>query len=161
MRTKGTTRELEVRRRIAGNLLLDGEPLQEVAEVVGASLSSVKRWKRAVKEGGLEALAAKRHPGPEPKLSEDQRQELKDILLAGPIKAGYHNELWTCPRVAQVIYQQFGVEYHTAHVWKVLRSLGFTCQKPEQKAREQDTAAMDRWRRSGWQALKRGRAPAS
>jgi len=73
MRTQGTARELEVRRRIAGNLLLEGEPLQEVAEVVGASLSSVNRWKRAVKEGGLEALAAKRHPGPEPKLSEDQR----------------------------------------------------------------------------------------
>jgi transposase len=161
MRRKGTAGELEVRRRIAGRLLLDGEPLEEVAGVVDASLSSVKRWKRVVKEGGLEALAAKRHPGPEPKLSAAQRQELKEILLAGPIAAGYHNDLWTCPRVAQVIYRHFGVEYHTGHVWKVLRGLGFTCQKPEQKAREQDEAAMRHWRRYRWPALKRGLARAS
>jgi transposase len=161
MRPKGKAAELEVRRRIAGRLLLEGEDPQDVAEMVGASLSSAKRWKKAVLEGGLEALAAKPHPGPEPKLTEAQRRELTEILLAGPTEAGYRNELWTCPRVAQVIYKRFGVEYHAAHVWKILRRLGFTCQKPEQKAREHDEEALRHWRRYKWPALKKGHAKAS
>lgn len=161
MRTKGTAAELEVRRRIAGRLLLEGEDPQDVAEIVGVSLSSAKRWKKAVLEGGLEALAAKPHPGPAPKLTEAQRQELAEILLKGPVAAGYHNDLWTCPRVTQVIYQRFGVEYHTAHVWKILHSLGFTCQAPEHKAREQDEEAPRHWRRYRWPALKKGLAKTS
>lgn len=161
MRTKGTAGELEVRRRIAGRLLLEGEKPEDVAEMVGASLSSAKRWKKAVLEGGLEALCAKPHSGPEPRLTDAQRGQLKEILVAGAVEAGYANELWTCPRVAQVIQRHFAVKYHPAHVWKVLRSLGLTCQKPEQKAREQDDEAMAHWRRYKWPAIKRGRARTS
>ena len=43
---------------LAGKLLLEGGYDDEVAESVGVSLSSVKRWRRAVEEGGLEALRA-------------------------------------------------------------------------------------------------------
>lgn len=159
MRPKGTALALEIRRRVAGRLLLEGESVQDVAELFEVSLTSVKRWKKAVLQGGLEALGAKSHPGPQPRLSEPQREQLKELLLAGPIAAGYANDLWTCPRVAQVIYKTFGVEYHTAHVWKVLRGLGFTCQKPEHKAREQDDEALRRWRRYKWPAIKK-REPA-
>lgn len=157
MRTQGTAQELEQRRRIAGRLLLQGHKLQEVAEAVDVSLSSVKRWKRAVREGGLDALAAKPHPGRAAALSERQRQRLVRILLKGPLKAGYRTDLWTCARVAGVIEKQFGVRYHPSHVWKILVRLGFTCQKPEQPRREQDEEAVRHWRRWKWPALKRGR----
>ena len=64
--------ESESRRRIAPALLQDGTQLAEIAQLVGVSVSSVKRWKRAWKEGGEEALAAKHHHGPPEKLSDDQ-----------------------------------------------------------------------------------------
>jgi transposase len=140
---------------------LQGRKLSEVAEACGVSLSSAKRWKRAIREDGLDALVVHDSPGRKPKLNEAQKEKLVGILLAGPQKAGYQNDLWTCGRVAEVIQKRFGIKYHLSHVWKILRSLGFSCQKPEQQAREQDEDEVRRWRRYKWPALKRGRAEAS
>jgi transposase len=161
MRTKGTAAELGMRRRIGGRLLLQGKKLSEVADACDVSLSSVKRWKRAIREGGLDALSVHDSRGRTPKLNDAQKEKLVEILLAGPVKAGYRNDLWTCARVAKVIKQRFGIKYHPSHVWKILRGLGFSCQKPEQQAREQDEDEVRHWRRYKWPALKRGHADAS
>jgi transposase len=155
MRTQGSAAELETRRRIAGELLLQGKPVAEVARLVKASWSSVKRWKVAVKRGGLDALAAKPHPGKPCRLSARQKQQLVRILTQGPLKSGYGTDLWTCPRVAEVIERRFGVHYHVDHVWRLLASLGWTCQKPEQRARERDEAAIERWRAQDWPRIKK------
>jgi len=150
MRTKASLQELEARRLVAGRLLLQGVGVNEVARLVGAAPSSVSRWKKALKKGGLENLKAKRHPGPQPKLNQRQKQRLVKLLLRGPRKAGYPTDLWTCPRVAEVIQKHFGVRYHVDHVWWILRSLGWSCQKPEQRARQRDEEAIQRWRRYRW-----------
>jgi len=158
MRLKGSAAELETRCRLGGRLLLEGRKIGEVAQIVAASESSVRRWRQAVQKGGLEALKAKPHPGPKPRLNEKQKQRLVKTLLAGPCKAGYRTDLWTCPRVAEVIAKKFGVKYHPAHVWKILRSLGWTPQKPEQRARERNEADIRRWRRQEWPRIKKGRS---
>jgi transposase len=158
MRTKGRARELEARRRRAAEFFQERKPLAEIARLVGASLSSVKRWKRAWLEGGAEALAAKPHPGPTPKLSWDQKQRLVSILLRGAVAAGFRNELWTCARVAEVVRKRFRVSYHPDHVGRILHDLGFSPQKPQRVAREQDAAAVERWRRKDWPRIKKKRA---
>ena len=150
-----------MRRRIGGKLLLQGKKFSEVADACDVSMSSVKRWKRAIREGGLDALSVRDSQGRKPKLNDAQREKLVEILLAGPVKAGYRNDLWTCARVAEVIKQRFGIKYHLSHVWKILRGLGFSCQKPEQQAREQDEDEVRHWRRYKWPALKRGHANVS
>jgi transposase len=157
MRPKGSAAELETRRRLAGRLLLQGRKIGEVAEIVGAAESSVKRWKRAMREGGVDALKAKPHPGPKPRLDAKEKRRLVKILLAGAHKSGYRTDLWTCSRVAEVIAKKFGVHYHPDHVWKILRGLGWTCQKPEQRAREHDDEAIQRWRDEEWPRIKKGR----
>ena len=156
MRPKGSAAELQARRLLAGQLLLEGRYVDEVAEIVAASESSVRRWRRAVEKGGLEALRAKPHPGRKPRLDAKQKQRLIEILLAGPRKAGYSTDLWTCRRVAEVIAKKFHVKYHPDHVGKMLHDLGWTCQKPEQRAREADDVAMERWRKRDWPRIKRG-----
>jgi transposase len=119
----------------------------EVARLTGAGWSSVKRWKVAVDRGGLEALASKSHPGKPCRLSATQKRKLVKLLEKGPRAAGYSTDLWTCPRVAEVIAEHFGVDYHPDHVWKILRSLGYSSQKPERRARERDEVAIRRWRK--------------
>jgi len=161
MRPKGSAAELEVRRRLAVGMLAKGKSLREVAELVGASMSSVKRWKAAWKKGGVEAVAAKPHPGRTPRLSPAQLRQLEKTLLRGPIAAGYSTDLWTCPRVAAVIAKRFGVAYHEAHVWKLLRKLGWSCQQPERRARERDEAAIRRWRERDWPRIKKEHVAAS
>ena len=157
MRKHGSAAELETRRRLAGQLLLEGGEIGEVANAVKASISSVKRWKRAVKQGGIEALKSKPHPGPKPHLDAEQRQRLVVLLRVGPRRLGYKTDLWTCGRVASIIARVFQVSYHPAHVWKILRDMEWTCQKPERRARESDEAAQQRWRERDWPRIKKGR----
>lgn len=155
MRPKGSAVVLEARRRWAVGLLAKGKTCPEVAELVECSLSSVKRWKAAWKKGGVDAVAAKAHPGRTPRLSRNQKRQLEKILLRGPLASGYTTDLWTCPRVAQVIRRRFGVKYHAAHVWRLLRSLNWSCQKPERRARERDEEAIRRWRKRDWPRIKK------
>ncbi len=61
---------------LAGQALSDGEDIHEIAELVGASVSSVKRWRWAVEKGGLEAFLAKPNPSRKPRLNAKQKQQL-------------------------------------------------------------------------------------
>lgn len=155
MRPKGSAAELEVRRRIGGRLLQKGKGVREVARLVEASPSSVSRWKQALEQGGLEALKAKPHPGRPARLQLGQKQQLVQVLRAGPQAAGFATDLWTLARVAQLIERLFGVSYHPGYVWYLLRKLGWSCQKPERRARERDEAAIGTWRQEEWPRIKK------
>jgi len=155
MRPKGTTEELEARRRRAVDMLQAGSGVREVARIVGVHPGSVSRWKKMVETGGPEALKAKPPPGRGARLSKAQRQRLAALLLRGPRAWGYKTDLWTLKRVAEVIEKHFGVRYHPSHVWRVLRALGWSCQKPERRARERDEDAIRRWRPVEWPRIKK------
>lgn len=155
MRPIGSAQALEVRRRLAGKLLSQGKGVREVARLVDAAPSSVSRWKQALAEGGPEALSAKPHPGRTPRLTPEQKETLKQMLITGPLAAGFPTDLWTLARGAAVIARTFGVRYHPGHVWYLLRQLDFRPQKPERRARERDEAAIARWRQEDWPRIKK------
>ena len=155
MRPKGSAAELEQRRRLAARLLEQGMKPIRLAEAVGASPAAVTRWRQAWQKGGQAALAAKPHPGGKSRLRRSDLRRLAKLLLKGPVAHGYSTELWTLERVAEMIAVTFGVEYHPGHVWKILRAMHWTCQKPERRARERDEEAIARWRREDWPRIKK------
>lgn len=157
MRPKGNSAKLEQRRRHAIAMLNQGMKPALVAKTLGTSLVSVGRWRKACRVGGIEALAAKPTPGRPLKLNLDERRRLADLLLKGPIHHGFASELWTLNRVAEVIENHFGVSYHPSQVWRILLALGWSCQKPESRARERDEQAIARWRRVDWPRIKKRR----
>lgn len=154
MRPKGSSAELEQRRRHAVALLKQGVKPAAVAGALRVSLVSVGRWRKAAL-GGAEALAAKPHPGRPLKPSVARRRRLLVLLKRGPKRHGFATELWTLARVAGVIRAEFGVGYHPSQVWRVLRGLGWSCQKPQCRARERDEEAIARWRRADWPRIKK------
>ena len=89
-------------------------------------------------------------------LSQRDLAKLEKLLLAGAQRAGFDSDLWTCSRIARLIQDRFDVEYHPSHVWKILRRLGWSCQKPERRARERDEAAVEAWRKRDWPRIKKG-----
>lgn len=155
MRPHGSPAALEARRRRAVALLARGRGVRAVARQIGCSPSSVSRWQQEVAAGGPEALRAKPAPGRPSRLSARQRQRLLTLLLRGARAQGFATDLWTLPRVAALIRRTFGVSYHPAHVWKILRGADWSCQKPERRARERDEAAIQRWRSERWPHIKK------
>jgi len=158
MRPHGSKAELEARRFHALQLLDQGLTLRAVADRVGATPGSVFRWRHAYRGAGPAGVRAKRHPGAKPKLSPAQRVALVQVLLEGPQAHGSANALWTLRRVAELIGQQFGVHYHPAHVWRLLRTRGWSPQKPARWARERDEVAIAYWRTTTWPQLKKRRS---
>jgi transposase len=155
MRPYGSPKTLEKRRRRAVALLAPGLSLREVARRVQASGGSVSQWRQAWASGGEASLAAKPVPGRPRKLTDQPCQQLLQLLLKGARAYGFPNELWTLKRMATVIWLEFRVRYHPAHVWKVLRSWHWSCQVPERRAIQRDEQAIVRWQRYKGPAIKK------
>src|SRR5215471_11502766 len=121
MRPKGTSAELERRRRRAVELVEQGESPTTVARILGVRTPSLHRWRRlARKPHGLDA---KPIPGRPPRLTD------------------YHLR-----KLARLIRERLGVSLHPEHVRKILKQrLGWTSQKPQRKAREQNDKEVERW----------------
>lgn len=161
-RPRGSADLLEDRRRRALALLDSGCSLNEVGRRIGCGASSVMRWRDARRRGGEEALRVRYSPGRPPKLDKKQRKRLVRLLLRGAMAHGYHTNLWTTARIAEVIDREFGVPYHRDHIGRLLHSLQWSRQKPERRAVERDEKAIARWKRKDWPRIKktlRGLAP--
>jgi transposase len=155
MRPTGTTKQLEQRRRRAIALLETGHGVRETARQVGASPSSVTHWRQAYEKHGETALRAHSPPGRPAQLNDRQTRRLEQLLLQGPQRHGYANALWTLPRIAEVIRKHFGITYDPSSVWNVLHRMGWSCQKPERRARERDEQAIATWRKKDWPRIKK------
>lgn len=138
-------------------MVQEGQSRAEVARALGVGSGTVTRWCQGYKSKGDEGLAAKRHFGPKPKLSAYQRKLLQRRLLKGAKAHGFSTDLWTCPRIAEVIEQYYGVRYHVDHIPKLMASLGWSCQKPEKRAIERDEERIERWVARDWPRIKKRR----
>jgi transposase len=146
----------EQQRRIeSARLFRKGHPQAEVARLLGVSRQAASRWHAAWSAGGRQALAGAGRAGRKPTLSGDQLRQLEAILLAGAPAAGYETDLWTLKRIARVIRREFGVTFHIGHIWKVLGQLGWSCQRPQRKARERNEEAIRGWVRHRWPRIKK------
>lgn len=145
----------EHRRRRAAKLFQKGYSQAEVARHFGVSRESARNWYDTWKEAGTKGLASKPKTGRPSKLTESKKKMVKQALLAGPRSFGYHTDIWTLERVATAIQKVAGVSYHHRHVWRILLSMGWSCQKPETRARERNEKAIKYWREVTWPRIQK------
>jgi transposase len=155
MRPPGTAKELERRRRRAMALLDQGVNYSETARRIGCSLSSVHRWDEARKHEGDAGLLTKPIPGRPRLLTPEQESAVPALLEEGAMAHGWSTDLWTTPRIADVIERHFGVRYHCDHIGRLLHRLGWSCQKPRRVAKERDEAKIARWVQDDWPRIKK------
>ena len=149
---------LERRRMEAARLLRAGLSQSEVARAVGVHRQSVSRWARELEQSGVRGLRKAKHTGRRPKLSSAQLRDLERALKRGPEALGFASGLWTAARVRDLIEYRTGVRYHEDHVWRILRRLKWSCQRPSGRALERDEAAIGRWKKYRWPQIKKKRS---
>jgi transposase len=157
MRTEGAPNELERRRRLAVQRLLDGYSTREVADFLGVDPSSVRRWLAAFRRQGVEGLVARPVPGRPTKLSSTQEKIALRWLTDSPLEHGFTTELWTASRLGQLIQEEFGIRLNSKYLSAWLRDRGFTPQKPQRVPRERDPKAIAEWLASDWPRIKKKR----
>jgi transposase len=161
---KGVERDfeqLERRRLKAADLFDKGLTQGEVSRKLGVHRQSVSRWHQGWKKCGTKALRKAGRAGRKPRLLSWQLEQLGQGLKEGPEVLGYGTGLWTTWRVADLIERQTGQKFHPGHVWRILRSLGWSCQRPVGRATQRDEPAIRRWKRVRWPELKKKPAASS
>ena len=155
MRPSGSAEFLEARRLRALEYVNQGLQPVEIARKIGVDRRSVRRWKASYLRDGPAAILAKPLPGRPPRLSPREKKRLEGILLRGALKAGFSTDLWTCPRIVQVVERVFGVHYHVDHIGRVLHALGWSPQRPQRRAVERDEEAIRSWVKIDWPRVKK------
>ena len=150
--------ELEQRRMHAADLFEQGVIPAEIARRVGVRHQIVSQWRKAWRHGGRDALRSGGPVGRKSRLTAEQLRTVNAALVTGAVAFGYSSDVWTLPRVAEVIHRVTGVAYHPHYVWYLLRQqLHWTWQRPARRAIERDEEAIHDWVKQRWPQLKKRR----
>src|SRR6266542_3756720 len=135
-----------IRTQAVRRVVEDGETPSEVMKSFGLCRTSIYPWLREYKEKGWEALAESISLGPEPKLTDQQKQRVKRWILGkDPRQYGFDFGLWSRRIVQSLIQEKLGVELCLTSIGKLLASLDITPQKPLRRAYERDPKAVQLW----------------
>jgi transposase len=145
----------EERRLRAASMFGEGMSQAEVARQLSVSRQTAYRWAQDFSDGGAEAMKWNGHVGRPARLTPEMKARLTKVLEKGAQASGYLSGLWTARRVTEVIWREFHIRYHKDHVWKILRSLGWSCQRPTKRAIERDEEKIRQWKNERWPALKK------
>ena len=146
---------LEQRRREAAELLRQGVHPAEVARRVRVHRQSVGRWAKQLERGGLRALKRSGRAGRKARLRPGKLAADRARLEAWAGSAGVRKRPVDLGGVAHLIESECGVPYHPGHAWRILRQLGWSCQRPTGRARERAEAESRRWKQKRWPEIKK------
>jgi transposase len=130
----------------------------QAARVFGVHHNAVNQWVRRYREGGWAGLAERRRgrrPGEQAALSEPQQQEVIALVREStPDQLGLAGLLWTREAVAELIAHRYGLLLARTTVGGYLRGWGFSPQRPQRRALEQNPAAVRRWLAETYPAIR-------
>jgi len=107
-----------------------GESQPFIADVTGLSVTTVSDILRRFEERGVKGCYAIKQQGQPHKLSPHQRVQLRKLLSGSPQKQGLPFVVWTTKLVQYTVHKKFGVSYVMMQIHRILKSLGFSMQKP-------------------------------
>ena len=156
--TPAEQRRRERLRLEAAERFARGDGIDEIAGDLRVTPGSVRRWRRAWRDGGTEALRS-RGPVSRERLSPQQWARLEAELRKGPLAHGFaSDQRWTLGRIKTLIGKLFHIGYTVEGTSKLLRRHGWSVQVPARQAIERDDAAVAVWKAEVWPDIKARRA---
>jgi len=144
-------------RRRAVRLVREGQAQANVAVLFGVSKQVMSRWVCRYQREGPSACRAHRRGRPSAiRLAPWQAATVVRLLTDRcPEQLKLPFVLWTREAVRDLIARKFGRRLSVWTVGRYLARWGFTPQKPLRRAYEQDPAAVRRWLRAKYPAIRR------
>src|SRR6266568_3602541 len=146
----------ELRRMAIRRIVEDGAKPSDVAADYGFCRNYIYPWLKRFREEGWDALVENIAQGPEPKLSEKQRHQVRRWILGkDPRQYGFEFGLWSRRIVQALIQAKMGIELGLTAVGRLLAQLEITPQKPLRRAYERDPVAVELWLKETYPQLKK------
>jgi transposase len=125
-------------------LALRGQTTEVIMQTLDRSKNFVQRWVYAYRDGGIDAIKARRQTGRPRKLTELEELQFRERMLAGP-----RPEDPVCSLrgedARRIIESEFGVQYSLPGVYAILHRLGLSSLVPRPKHKKNDPEKMRQW----------------
>jgi transposase len=144
----------EERRKRAWELKQAGWKQKDIAVALGVTEGAISQWIKR----GREALKAHPAKGATSRLTAEQQAHIPLMLAKGAPAYGFRGEVWNSRRLAVAIKREFGVSYHPDHCGYLVRKMGYSMQKPVERATQRNEQAIERWKTHHWPRLKKSQA---
>lgn len=92
----------------------EGKSVQEASTLVGITRSNGNIWQQRWNSQGYEGLIPQFRGGSPSKLSDHQKEQLKEMLKG--------RDIWLTREVRDLILQEFNIEYSLKQAWVILQS---------------------------------------
>lgn len=133
-----------------------GESPEVVIKSLGMTRPRIYIWLAAYREGGIEALKAKKLFGRPRKLEGKALKKLyKIVTTKNPLQLKFEFALWTREMVRELIEREFRVNLSGVSVGRLLKRLGLSPQKPLVQAYQRNPEAVQKWLAEEYPAIRK------
>jgi len=116
----------QARRLLAIAAVYEGMDREEAARIGGMDRQTLRDWVHRFNEEGPDGLINIKPSGRPPRLSADQKEELRRLVEAGPDPQKDGVVRWRCVDLKRVLGELFGVDLSAVRLGRVLKELGFS-----------------------------------
>lgn len=127
--------------------------IAEIADIWGVTERTFYNWLNDFIAKGMSSFLAFQRKGSPARLSERQKEELKQIVLDGPEKAGFSRGTWTSAMIAELIEKKYKVVYNYRYVCDLLKQIGLSYQKGKYISDQYDSKERMLWKNEKWPNL--------
>lgn len=144
-------RDRPTERLMAGILYKQGFSAPKIADWFDRDSTTLYRWFDLFENNSLDdAIYDDNREGRSKKLPEEKFPELEKKLKKGAEEYGFTGQIWTGPRIAQVIEEEFGISVAAKTARRYVKQFGWSRQKPHQRFNQRDEEEIKQFRNKKW-----------
>lgn len=138
----------QARRLLALAAVYDGMDREEAARIGGMDRQTLRDWVHRFNEQGPDGLINGKPPGRPSKLSAEQKEELRQLVEAGPDPEKDGVVRWRCVDLKRVLGERFGVDLSEVSLGRALKQLGFSHISARPRHPAQDAQAITAFKKT-------------
>jgi transposase len=137
-----------VRRLLAIALILEGHSRAEAARFNGMDRQTLRDWVQRYNDEGVGGLYSRLSTGRPGALSEEQMEELRNMVLDGPDPQRHPVVRWRCVDLREEIADRFSVTLTERSVGRLLPRLNMTRLQPRPYHPKKDAVAQEAFKKT-------------
>lgn len=138
----------QTRRLLALAAVRDGMNRTEAARIGGMDRQTLRDWAHRFNQHGPDGLIDIKPPGRPPRLSDEQKGVLKQLVEAGPDPETDGVVRWRCVDLKRVVRDRFGIDLSEVSLGRVLKQLGFSRISARPQHPMQDPEAIETFKKT-------------
>jgi len=145
----------QARRLLALAAVCDGMTRTEAARLGGMDRQTLRDWVHRFNRHGPDGLIDVKPSGRPPRLSDEHRKLLKQLVDAGPAPETDGVVRWRCVDLKRVVRDRFGIDLSEVSLGRVLKQLGFSRISARPQHPMQDPEAIKAFKKTSLHGLPR------